>query len=82
MSSPAPLDAPPTPAGSVEEPPPQDDWAGELGALRALDRGHGTDTARTNVYVALGVEAFFIFLLALGWTPRSERSQQHESDNG
>jgi hypothetical protein len=56
-------------------------WA-ELGALQALDRGHGTDTARTNVYVALGVEAFFIFLLALGWTPRSERSQQHESDSG
>lgn len=28
-------------------------WA-ELGALQALDRGHGTDTARTNVYVALG----------------------------
>ena len=39
MSSSAPLDTPPAPAASAEEPPPQDDWPGGLDALRAeLDR--------------------------------------------
>ena len=39
MSSSAPTDAPPAPAASAEEPPPQDDWPGGLAALRAeLDR--------------------------------------------
>ena len=39
MSSSAPLDAPPAPAASAEEPPPQDGWPGGLAALRAeLDR--------------------------------------------
>lgn len=39
MSSPAPIDAPPAPAASAEEPSPQDGWPGGLPALRAeLDR--------------------------------------------
>jgi chorismate mutase len=39
MSSSAPLDTPPAPAASAEEPPPQDDWPSGLDALRAeLDR--------------------------------------------
>jgi chorismate mutase/prephenate dehydratase len=39
MSSPVPLDAPPAPAASAEEPPPTDGWRGDLAALRIeLDR--------------------------------------------
>ena len=39
MSSPAPFDAPPAPAATAEEPPPQDGWPDGLPALRAeLDR--------------------------------------------
>ena len=39
MSHSAPTDAPPAPAASAEEPPPQDDWPGGLAPLRAeLDR--------------------------------------------
>src|SRR5690242_198155 len=39
MSSPAPLDTPPAPAASAEEPPTPDGWRGDLAALRSeLDR--------------------------------------------
>jgi len=39
MSSPAPIEAPTAPADQTEEPPPRDDWPGDLAALREeLDR--------------------------------------------
>ncbi len=52
-------------------------WA-EFGALHAVDVGHGSQWAHVNVVCALIVEGVLITLLALGWTPRSERDRWKE----
>jgi hypothetical protein len=48
-------------------------WA-EYGAIHAVDVGLGSAWAHANVVSALVVEGFFITLIAIGWTPRSQRA--------